>query len=100
VRLPALENWGAPLMEGPTLPPLNWLFNCSDMTLQDFELAALARGAKNLKIAKAAWEEATRQFAAADTAGYLRAHREEILEIAQRTIDVQAVLEFPARKSA
>ena len=82
------------------MPPLDWLFDCSKTTLQDFELAELARGAKNLKTAKAAWDEARRNFAAADTAGYMRAHREEILEIAKRTIDAQAVMEFPARKRA
>jgi hypothetical protein len=84
----------------PALPSLKFLFDCSDTSLGDLELAALNRGAKHLKAAKTEWNEAVDQFANATVARYFRDHREEILEFAKKTIELQSVLEFPARKRA
>lgn len=67
-------------MADPTLPSLNFLFDCSDTTLGDLEMAALNRGAKHLKAAKAEWNEAVSQFANAEVARYFREQRTEILD--------------------
>jgi hypothetical protein len=82
------------------VPPLEWLLDCSDKSLQDLELAAMDRGARHLKGAKADWNEAVSQMAIAEVARYFREHRSEIMELARRTIDTQAVLQFPSRKRA
>lgn len=88
-------------MEDPSLPSLEFLFDCSDKSLQDLELAALDRSAKRLKAAKAEWNEAVAQRANAEVARYFIEHRQEIIERALRTIDTQQVIEFPQnRKSA
>jgi len=88
-------------MSDPSLPPLEYLFACSEISLQDLELASLDRGAQRLKAAKAEWNEAVTQFANAEVARYLREHRAEMLAMARRTVEEQAVLAFPqARKSA
>lgn len=80
--------------------PLEWLFDCSNATLQDLELASLDRGAKHLKGAKADWNAAVTEIAKAEVARYFREHREEIMAHARRTIETQTVLEFPAKKTA
>lgn len=82
------------------MPPLDWLFDCSDTTLQDLELAALNRAQRHIKAVKADTDAAINQLATAELARYMRENREKILEIARRTIDGQAVLTFPARKRA
>jgi hypothetical protein len=88
-------------MPEPPLPSLEFLFECSDTSLQDLELAALDRSAQRLKAAKAEWNEAVSQLAAAEVARYFREHRREILERARREVQLdaqQAVLEFPAAR--
>lgn len=84
----------------PSTPSLNFLFECSETTLADLELASLNRGARSLKTAKAEWQAAVNSFVNAEVARYFREHREEILEHARKTVEGQTVLEFPARKSA
>ena len=81
------------------MPPIEWLLDVSNTTLGDLELAELDRGSKRLKAAKAEWNAAVEHFAKAEAARYFRDHREELLEIARRTID-QQVLQFPTRKRA
>jgi len=80
--------------------PLEWLFDCSEATLQDLELSALDRGAKFLKGAKADWNAAISEMTTAEVARYFREHREEIMEVARRTIEMQTVLEFPSKRTA
>lgn len=82
------------------MPPLQWLFDISNATLGDLELAELDRGSKRLKAAKAEWNAAVEHFAKAEAARYFINHREELLELARRTIDTQALLQFPAKKRA
>jgi hypothetical protein len=82
------------------LPSVESLFECSEQFLQDLQLASLDRGTRRLKAAKIEWNEAVNEFANAEVAAYLRAHREEILDMARRTVEAQTVLQFPARKSA
>ena len=82
------------------MPPIEWLFDVSNTTLGDLELAELDRGSKRLKAAKAEWNAAVEHFARAEAARYFRDHREEILEHARRTINTQAVLHFPEKKRA
>ncbi len=82
------------------MPPIEWLFDVSGATLGEYELAELDRGAKHLKAAKAEWNAAREHFAKADAIRYLMDHREEILELARRTVDSQAVLAFPEKKRA
>jgi hypothetical protein len=84
-------------MADPTLPPLEYLFACSEMSLQDLELASLDRGAQRLKAAKAEWNEAVSQFANAEVARYFRDHRGEIIDTARRTLE-QGALEFPGMR--
>ena len=82
------------------LPSVESLFDCSTQFLCDLELASLDRGSRHLKAAKVEWNEAVSEFANAEIARYLREHREEILSLARRTVDTQAVIAFPARKRA
>jgi hypothetical protein len=87
-------------MLDPTLPPLEYLFTCSEISLQDLEMASFDRGARRLKAAKEEWNEAVTQLANAEVARYFRDHRGQILETARKTLE-QGVLEFPtARKRA
>ena len=81
-------------------PPLDWLFDCSDTTLQDLELAALNRSSRHMKAAKADWTAAVHQMATAELAKYLREHREEILELGRKSLEGQTVIPFPERKRA
>jgi hypothetical protein len=82
------------------MPPIEWLFDCSNTTLQDLELAALNRAQRHMKALKADTEAAVNQLATAELARYMREHREEMIEIARRTIEGQAVIPFPVRKRA
>lgn len=82
------------------MPPIEWLLDVSNTTLGDLELAELDRGSKRLKAAKAEWNAAVEHFAKAEAARYFRDHREELLEIARRTIDTQTLISFPERKRA
>lgn len=82
------------------MPPIEWLLDVSNATLGDLELAELDRGSKRLKAAKAEWSAAVEHFAKAEAARYFRDHREELLEIARRTIDTQTLISFPERKLA
>jgi hypothetical protein len=82
------------------MPPVEWLFDVSSTTLADLELAELDRGSRRLKAAKAEWNAAVGHFAKAEAARYLRDHRLEVLELAKRTIDAQALLSFPEKKLA
>ncbi len=87
-------------MPGRTLPPLEYLFECSEQSLQDLELASLNRSANCLKTAKAEWEQSVTQRECAGVARWLLEHREEIKATARRTVDAQAVISFPDRKRA
>lgn len=80
------------------MPPIEWLLDCSETTLQDLELAALNRSSRHLKAAKADWSAAVTQMATAELAKYLRKHRNEMLELARKSIEGQAVIEFPAER--
>lgn len=82
------------------LPPLDWLMDVSLQSLADLELACLDRGSRHTKAAKAEWNAALKELTTAELARYLRDHREEILEIARRTIDQQSLISFPDRKRA
>ena len=82
------------------LPSIEWLFDCSDTTLQDLELAALNRAQRHMKALKADTEAAVNQLATAEVARYMREHREEMIEIARKTIEGQRVIPFPVRKRA
>jgi hypothetical protein len=82
------------------MPPLEWLLEVSKNSLGDLELAELDRGSKRLKAAKAEWNAAVEHFAKAEAARYFINHREELLELARRTIDTQTLISFPERKRA
>lgn len=77
--------------------------SCSNMALQDLELAALNRSTNCRKRAEREQAESISQRDVAAVARFLIDHRSELLEEARRTIEaeqVQTVLEFPARKMA
>lgn len=82
------------------MPPIEWLFDISNATLGDLELAELDRGSKHLKAAKAEWHAAVEHFAKAEAARYFRDHRVELLELARRSIDAQTLISFPEKKRA
>jgi hypothetical protein len=82
------------------MPPIDWLMDCSETTLQDLELAALNRSARHMKAAKADWHAAVNQMATAELARYLREHRKEILELGRKSLEGQSVIAFPERKRA
>jgi hypothetical protein len=97
VRSPTQTDPGVPVMDAL---PMEWLFDCSERTLQDLELSSLDRGAKFLKGAKTDWNAAVSEMAKAEVARYFREHRDEILAYARRAIEKQSVLEFPSKKLA
>ena len=80
--------------------PLEYLFESSQQSLCDLELASLNRGSQLLKAVKADWNAAVDEFANAAVARYFREHRTEILDMARRTVEGQHVIMFPERKSA
>lgn len=77
------------------LPKPELLFDFSDRTLQDLQIASLDRSARHLKAAKAAWNEAVSEQATALIARYFLEYRAAMIERMRDTIDVQSVLEFP-----
>jgi hypothetical protein len=80
--------------------PLEFLFNASEQTLMDAQLASFDRGSRHLKAAKVAWNAAIDEFVAAEMAAIFRERRAEILERARQTLDAQSVMPFPERKRA
>jgi hypothetical protein len=82
------------------LPSVEFLFDCSNRTSQDFELAEFSRGAKALKSSKVNFEEAVRHLAAAEAARYIRENKEKIIELVGREAEEEVVLEFPSKKRA
>ena len=80
------------------LPSLEYLLECSEMSLRDLELAALDRAAQCKKRAKMELDESVAQQEAAGVARWLIDNRAGILDAARRTLDAQEVLPF--RKSA
>ena len=80
------------------LPSPDLLFDFSDRTLQDLQLASLDRAARHLKAAKAAWSEAVSEQATAALARYFLEYRAAMLERMRETIEVQSVLEFPQQE--
>jgi hypothetical protein len=85
---------------GNPLPPLEYLFECSVVSLQDLEMAALNRSANCLKRAKIEWDEAVAQREVAGVARWFIENRAHILKQARNTVDTQVVLVFPERKRA
>jgi hypothetical protein len=82
------------------IPKPEYLFEVSEMTLQDLQLSSLDRSARQLKAAKIAWGEAVREAAIATVAQYFLEERRGILEMARKTMEGQTVLVFPERKTA
>ena len=79
------------------MPALTYLLGCSMGSLQDLELAALGRSSNCLKAARLEWEEAIAQREIAGVARWLIEHRNELLQMASRTVDVRPVEEFPGQ---
>lgn len=88
----------------PPLPPLEYLLECSEISLSDLEMKALDRSAHCLKRAKSEWAESVAQREVAGIARWLIENRPALLEQARRTIEAesaQPVLQFPqTRRSA
>lgn len=83
------------------MPKPELLFDLSKMTLGDLQMWSLDRSSRHLKAAKAAWHEAVREQATALLAAYFLEYRQQMLETARHTVEVQTVIEFPeARKIA
>ena len=80
------------------LPSLEYLLECSEMSLRDLELAALDRAAQCRKRARIEHDEADAHIENAAVARFLIENRPALLEAARRTLDAQEVLPF--RKSA
>lgn len=87
-------------MNSPALPPLSYLLECSNQSLADLELAALARSSQHLKRAKEEWLEGASQREAAGVARWLIENREGLLEQARKTVEVESAVVFPERKRA
>lgn len=80
------------------IPKPEVMFDFSDRTLMDLQLASLDRAARHLKAAKAAWHEAVTEQAIAVVARYFLDHRAAMLQTMRETIEVQSVLEFPQER--
>lgn len=84
------------------MPSFEYLFGCSDQSLDDLQLAFLNRGSQALKTAKIEWNQAVTEFVNADVVRVFREHRGELLAHAvahaQRTIDVEHTPQFPERR--
>src|SRR5262249_46750547 len=93
--------WEALVMsDEPTMPPLEYLLECSVRSLQDLEMNALNRSANCLKRAKMEWDEAVANRERAGVARWLIEHRAEIMEQAKNTFEVKAPVQFPKSKLA
>lgn len=88
-------------MANPALPPLEYLLDCSEMSLQSLELACLNRSQQSLKAARIETEEALAQRAVAEVARWLLENRKELLRQASLTLEGrQGAIPFPERKTA
>jgi hypothetical protein len=81
-----------------TLPPLEYLLDCSEKSLADLELACLNRSQQCLKAAKSEWEEAAAQREAAGVARWLMTNRRELLR--QASVEVRDTVLFPQSKAS
>jgi hypothetical protein len=88
-------------MGNPTLPSVHDLFGLSRISLQDLVLTARDRASRHLKVAKTEWHAAVMEEATAVAAEYILQAKEELLDEARRTLEVQSAIEFPQiRKTA
>lgn len=78
----------------PTLPPLEYLFGCSDSSLQTIELSNLEAFANHLKATKLDLREAATAHGNAAIARWFLANRERIIEAAreQAGVDPKTIL--------
>jgi hypothetical protein len=79
------------------LPSLEWLLESSLHSLEEWELAALARADKHLKAAKLEMAEAVAQREAAGVARFLIEFRGPLLDLIRDTVEGQGVIKFPSR---
>lgn len=82
------------------LPPIEYLLECSESSLQDLELACLNRSQQCLRAARNEWEEAVAQREAAGVTRFLIDNRSELLRQARKTVEGQTAIPFPERKRA
>ena len=83
------------------LPPLEYLLDCSENSLQSLELACLNRSQQALKAARIETEEALAQRAVAEVARWLLDNRAELLRQASLTLEGrQSAIPFPRAKTA
>jgi hypothetical protein len=74
-------------MHIPSLPPLEYLLECSTVSLQDLELACLERSSKALKMARLELEQSVSSRECAGVARWLLENRKALLSVTDRTLD-------------
>lgn len=92
-------------MTPSALPPLPYLVDCSEATLQQLELAALDLASNCMKRAEAEMRQAVAHREIAGVYRFLIEHRDDVIGLSRGIADgKQALLKFPefalARKSA
>ena len=73
-------------MNAPSLPPLEYLLECSVTSLQSLELACLNRSQHSLKTARMELEESVAQRECAGVVRWLIENRQSLLSVSQHTL--------------
>jgi hypothetical protein len=73
-------------MNAPSLPPLEYLLECSVTSLQSLELACLNHSQHSLKTARMELEESVAQRECAGVARWLIENRQSLLSVSQHTL--------------
>jgi hypothetical protein len=74
-------------MNSPSLPPLEYLLECSVRSLQSLELTCLDRSKHSLKVARMELEESVAQRECAGVARWLIDNRQSLLSMSQHTLN-------------
>jgi len=74
-------------MNAPSLPPFEYLLECSVRSLQSLELACLDRSRHSLKAVRMELEEAVAQRECAGVARWLIDNRQSLLSVSQHTLN-------------
>ncbi len=77
-------------MNAPSLPPLEYLLECSVTSLQSLELACLNRSQHSLKTARMELEESVAQRECAGVARWLIDNRRALLDVPTRALDARS----------
>jgi hypothetical protein len=74
-------------MDAPSLPPFEYLLECSTVSLHDLEIACLERSQRSLKMVRLELEQSVAQRECAGVARWLIENRHTLLSFSAHTLD-------------